>query len=119
MSDLSDLMSMIHKEREDSDARLIVVLDKLRNEIKTDIELSHANLKEETRVMIQEMLPVEHSTDHDTIKMIRRWGTSFLGGLFGNMGKALFIIVVIAFGLQIMNSTALLPLTESLRTIQK
>ena len=116
MSELSEIMSMIHKEREESDARLILSLDKMRDDIRKDIALSHAELKEETRELIKEMLPLDHSTDHDTVKMIRRWGTSFLSGLFGNMGKAMFFIMMIALGLQIMNS---MPITEALKSVQK
>ena len=114
MSDLSVIMDMLHRDKEDSDEKMELLFNNFRTELKADIALGHAEIKEETRHIISEMLPIEHDTDHDTIKMLRRWGTAFLGGLFGNMGRTIFFFIMMGVGIQIMNPKVAIPIIDTL-----
>ena len=104
----------MRKDREDSEFRMGVMFENFRQELKTDIALGHAEIKEETRQMIKDILPHDHNTDHDTVKMLRRWGTAFLGGLFGNMGRTIFIFIMLGVGIQVLNPKVGLPIIETL-----
>jgi len=114
MSELSELMDMIRDDRAESDRKLAKMFDTFRHELNTDMALAHAVIREETRELVRDMLPHEHRTDHDTVKMLRRWGTAFLGGLFGNMGRTIFFIILLGIGIQVLNPKAALPVTEIL-----
>lgn len=112
--DRKEMVDILREEREDTDRRIYTMMENFKSEIKTDIALAHAEMKENTRAMITDILPFEHGTDHDAVKMLRRWGTSFLSGLFGNMGRAIFIIVMLGIGIQVLNPKVATPVVDAL-----
>jgi len=117
--DLSSLLELIRKERDESDKLIRSLFNELSREIKKEIDISQTEIRKETREMIQSMLPNEHETDHDTVKMLRRWGRSFLGGLFSNMGRSIFIAIIIGLCILILHPNVNFPIDEVTLTMNQ